>query len=265
MKTIPYTYFIKQRDTGYFYYGVKYSKDANPDTFWVKYFTSSKYVHQLIEKYGANSFDVQIRKTFDKPRAAYKWEQKVLSKIIHWEGCLNISLGGDSQKSHKNRHIKDKNGLSSYDKVALKTAQTRKENGSYKKQSEKMKGMSIGVEYTCSHCGKICYSGNFKRWHGDNCKLNPNISQESLNERNKPNQNRIVSESTKNKLRKINNNRVRAFDIINEKNVRISKEEFYKYKNIKYVGITAKGTPAYKKIFQSNNNDDIIDNNKKDK
>ena len=36
---------------------------------------------------------------------------------------------------------------------------------------------------TCEHCGKQCDGGNFKRFHGNNCKLNPNIEPNILKER----------------------------------------------------------------------------------
>ena len=30
---------------------------------------------------------------------------------------------------------------------------------------------SSQIKKTCSHCGKTCSSGMYKRWHGDQCKL----------------------------------------------------------------------------------------------
>ena len=32
----------------------------------------------------------------------------------------------------------------------------------------------------CAHCGSSIDFGNYKRWHGDNCKKNPSISQEQI-------------------------------------------------------------------------------------
>ncbi len=183
MNRIPYTYFIKQRDTGYFYYGVKYAKNADPKTFWKKYFTSSKTVHLLIEKYGEESFDFQIRKIFNDPIKAKKWEDKVIRRIMHWPNCLNISNGGDALRSHKNRHIKDENGLSSYDKAAIKTSQVRKERGDFEKLSKKMKGVGIGHIHICEYCGKKVKGTNYTRWHGQNCKMNPNITEAQIKKR----------------------------------------------------------------------------------
>lgn len=124
----PYTYFIKQRDTGLFYYGVKYGKDADPETFWTKYFTSSKKIKMLIEIYGKESFDTQVRKIFDCPVKAKKWEDGVISRIRKWDNCLNITLGGDAIRSHKYRYLKDKDGLNSYQRAGIKLSQTLKDN-----------------------------------------------------------------------------------------------------------------------------------------
>ena len=51
---IPYTYFIKWSAQNIWYYGVEYgfySKTANPNNLWVTYFTSSKLVKEVIEKF----------------------------------------------------------------------------------------------------------------------------------------------------------------------------------------------------------------------
>ena len=119
----PYTYFIKHKHTGQFYYGVKFGKDANPETFWVDYFTTSKTVHSIIERDGVDCFDVQIRKTFKDAESAYRWEQKVISKIINKTNCINAALGF-SWDSNKNRNIPDKNGITNYQKCARKARET---------------------------------------------------------------------------------------------------------------------------------------------
>lgn len=180
LTSVPYTYFIKHKETGYFYYGVKYSKNADPNLFWVNYFTSSKSVKKLIEIYGKDSFEVQIRRTFKDRIHAKKWEDKVISKIRNWDKCLNISVGGDAIKSHKNRHIKDKDGLSNYKKACIKTAETKRKNGFFEKLSKKIKEKPIGKIHNCEHCNSEIRGANFFRWHGENCKHNPNITIEQI-------------------------------------------------------------------------------------
>ena len=76
----PYTYYISWSAISKSYYGVKYGKDANPDTFWKDYFTSSKYVKEMREKYGDPDI-IQVRKVFSEAKEAIRWEDKVLNRI----------------------------------------------------------------------------------------------------------------------------------------------------------------------------------------
>lgn len=81
MKNTPYTYLIYCIPTKQYYYGVRYSKNCNPEDLWKNYFTSSKYVKNLILKYGKENFTYEIRKTFKTIYSARKWEQNVLTKL----------------------------------------------------------------------------------------------------------------------------------------------------------------------------------------
>lgn len=76
-----FTYLIKCIPTNQFYYGVCYKKGTDSSRLWTTYFTSSKHVHKLIEKYGLDSFEVQIRRIFETAEAARIWEFKVLKKM----------------------------------------------------------------------------------------------------------------------------------------------------------------------------------------
>jgi len=76
----PYTYLIGWADLNKFYYGVRYAKECHPDDFWVKYFTSSKYVAEMRSVHGEPDV-IQIRKTFDDSKKALDWELKVLKRL----------------------------------------------------------------------------------------------------------------------------------------------------------------------------------------
>jgi len=91
--TVPYTYLLKHIPTGKFYYGCRFAEGCNPADFWKDYKTSSKYVKQLIEQYGADSFVFDIRKTFDDKQSARNWETKVLKKlnVVSREDFLNMT------------------------------------------------------------------------------------------------------------------------------------------------------------------------------
>lgn len=112
---IPYTYLIKCIPENKFYYGVRFSKNCDPDELWKKYFTSSKHVHSLIEKYGKESFDYEIRKTFDTPESARIWENKVLKKlnVVHNNLFINktdnISISPDLCAVNKGKFGKTHN------------------------------------------------------------------------------------------------------------------------------------------------------------
>jgi hypothetical protein len=60
---------------------VRFSKKADPSDFWKTYFTSSKEVKKRIQLFGKESFQFEIRKIFDCPVKARKWEDKVLRRI----------------------------------------------------------------------------------------------------------------------------------------------------------------------------------------
>lgn len=91
----PYTYLIGWSKLGKFYYGVKFGKDANPDTFWKNYFTSSKYVRRLRKEHGEPDV-IQIRKTFTTADEAINWETKVLKRVNVLESTkwLNENVAG---------------------------------------------------------------------------------------------------------------------------------------------------------------------------
>jgi hypothetical protein len=92
---IPYTYLVKHKKTGKVYYGSRYSKNCHPDDLWKKYFTSSKDIKFYIKKYGKNSFEYQIRKTFNNIFKCQEWEFKVLKRInaVERDDFLNKSNG----------------------------------------------------------------------------------------------------------------------------------------------------------------------------
>lgn len=80
-KTYPYVYLIINKTTQLKYYGVRYCNGANPDKFWVDYFTSSSMIHTLINMYGKDDFIFEIRKIFNSKTKAILHEQKVLRRL----------------------------------------------------------------------------------------------------------------------------------------------------------------------------------------
>lgn len=76
----PYTYLVGWSKLKKYYYGVKYGKCANPENFWVTYYTSSKQIPIFRKLYGEPDI-IQVRKIFKTKKQAVLWESKVLRRI----------------------------------------------------------------------------------------------------------------------------------------------------------------------------------------
>lgn len=76
----PYTYLIGWSILNKWYYGVRYAKGCRPDDLWRTYFTSSEIVKNFQRKYGHPDV-IQVRKVFDNPKSAKKWEHKVMVRF----------------------------------------------------------------------------------------------------------------------------------------------------------------------------------------
>jgi len=92
----PYTYIITHLPTGKRYYGSRYSFQCKPTDLWVKYFTSSQAVHNLIKQDGVDAFSIDVRKTFATVRECRSWESRFLHKIDARfnDGWINAHNGG---------------------------------------------------------------------------------------------------------------------------------------------------------------------------
>lgn len=111
---IPYSYFLYHTPTGLKYYGIQYAKNCHPDKLWVKYFSSSKIVANLIKEYGIDSFEVSIRKIFTSPEKALLWEHKVLRRLdaAGSDEWLNRHNGGKKFRAPVNHSDNTKQVLS---------------------------------------------------------------------------------------------------------------------------------------------------------
>lgn len=80
----PYCYLIKFKPTGQVYYGSRSASSCDPEELFnpnhrTGYFTSSKLVKSLIEDFGLDSFECQVRKTFKNKQDCIRWESRVLT------------------------------------------------------------------------------------------------------------------------------------------------------------------------------------------
>jgi len=229
--TIPFTYKLVFKPTKQYYYGVRWAKGCSPNDFWITYFTSSKHIKKLINEYGKNSFEFKVTKTFSNKIDAGNWETAVLERVKTNKNSKFINKTNnmpvyDSSGLKVIHHIETgigtfhdqsipisdgwKYGQSDKHKENNKKAHTKLySDGKYKawnkgggkptgKCSEKRR-IAISnsrmntPKSVCEHCNKKIDPGNFKRFHGDNCKMNPDINQNVLKKR---------SEKAKNSMRK---------------------------------------------------------------
>ncbi len=216
MKTIPYTYKLIFKPTNQYYYGVRWGEGCHPSDLWVKYFTSSKHIHKLIEEYGLDSFDCKIMKTFDNGKDAVKHENLVLKRVNARKNgkFINLANGGMSfsRKGLKTifHTILDKEtyhdpklplpygweyGFSKNHTKSMSDSRKGKPNGRKgikvkptgpctDERKENIRKSRMKTEkLECPHCNKKTDPGNYKQWHGSKCKLNPNINPKILKER----------------------------------------------------------------------------------
>ena len=111
----PYTYHLYNKVTQQHYYGVRYNNIAKgwtPDEdLWVKYFSSSNKVKALIEQYGKDSFEYEVRKVFDTVSEACQYEDEVLRRlhIFGNDKWLNENIAGYVEMTtERKKKISDK-------------------------------------------------------------------------------------------------------------------------------------------------------------
>ena len=77
-----YTYLIKCTINNKFYYGVRWGNKVPPsEDLWIKYFTSSKVIKNLINQYSKEAFLFEVRKIFTTKQEAIAWEEAVLRRL----------------------------------------------------------------------------------------------------------------------------------------------------------------------------------------
>jgi hypothetical protein len=154
----PYFYKIQHKLSGKIYVGSQYGKFSDSTNFWKTYYTSSKYVKELIKTDGINSFDViKIQIRLD----AREYERRYLKKCFNIFGkekflktFLNKNLSPGillTEEMIEKANIKRKtsNSLAAKKMLLEKRHNFQKNNaGNYehvkKERSERMMGNNFG-------------------------------------------------------------------------------------------------------------------------
>lgn len=174
----PFTYLIGWSELNKYYYGVRYSKNCQPESLWTTYFTSSNYVNEYREKYGEPDI-IQVRKVFDNEQDACSWEYKVLSKVLNSDKrdmWINKAVGHneyaiDNEVKEKISKSRKKYIENRTPEQAERDYQARLKAGASKesrqKISQKAKERFQNEEYR----------NHFKEKYWENCEYNEKISK----------------------------------------------------------------------------------------
>ena len=213
--------------------------------------------HTALQTYGSDDFESEILEDNICTQQELDAKEMYYIKIFDtYKNGYNMTEGGNHvtpnvEKMVKTRQKPDKDGLTSFKKGAHKAATTRKEfqqeiiekgtktrrdRGDFARLADLYKGSSFGSFQTCEYCGKKCNEGNYKRWHGNNCKQNPTITDIQLGKRIAHNKGQKMSDEQKQKLSNQRKGFVICFDTINGIYINTTKEEFDKNENL--VGTT---------------------------
>jgi hypothetical protein len=151
-KIKPYTYLIKHKATGKKYYGsrcknfTKLNRTPAED-FWNHYTTSSENINNIIKSEGKESFEYEIRRTFDSVEEMANWETRVLTrcrvlerqdiwlngnvagkKILTEAGVKKISITHKDKPKTEEHKKKIKEGNIGKNKGRIQTEEHRRKN-----------------------------------------------------------------------------------------------------------------------------------------
>lgn len=205
-----YVYLIKHIPSSFYYIRFRCKNitlKRNPeDDLWIKYFSSSKKIKELIQKYGKNTFEYSILYRNKDSKACFMYEQDLIRHHMSNRYCLNqyykgsfTTTGLKHSEETKNKirekakcrvmsdevRNKIKNTLSGRPKSAEHIAAAA--NGRRGKKNKNpawnkgLKGLYQSAnknkklpQYPCKYCNKNVSKTNLKRWHNDKCKSKPN-------------------------------------------------------------------------------------------
>ena len=165
---IPFTYLIYCKPTDQYYYGSRYCTGCNPDQLWTTYFTSSKVVKRLIEKYGTDAFIPRITRTFTTPEEALTWETRFLKRVnaVKSDKWLNFHAGDGK--------FRNKGGYTLSEETKHKMRKPKSDEHKQKlKGNTNWRHTDYSPKHQCIHCGKFAMKTNITRWHNENCKQKP--------------------------------------------------------------------------------------------
>lgn len=195
-------YKVTNKINGRYYIGVRTCRDPYNDP---NYLGSGTVIKQAVAKYGKESFEKTILHVFDTFEEAVSKEVELID--LSDPKIYNVNKGGFSWY-YVNTNLpssavgRGNGGANKGMKYRPKTPEERKKisialrgkprPGARKPKSEHHKqrirearlaseraAAAAALRLECPHCGKKADSGNYKRWHGNNCRNRPQSSESS--------------------------------------------------------------------------------------
>lgn len=163
----PYTYRLSWTKLNIHYFGAKFSKNADPNMFWVNYFTSSKYVKQFIAEHGEPDIK-RVTRVFNTKDGALKWESKFLTKVKANKNpnFINRSNGFGDTHNYKDGFSKPKTQSKANDTLIKKYGARGSASQIIKDNVEKTCMSRYGVHHTLDldHVKQAREKANLKKY-----------------------------------------------------------------------------------------------------
>ncbi len=210
-----YTYRITNIIEKKYYYGVHSCNCLPKEDIGVKYFSSSKKEFVKDQKQNPQNYKYKVIKIFKTRVEAVAHEiflHKKFNVKMHKlfynasnQTSTGFDAGGNMTPQHKENLIKSNLGNTwnigrkHSSEVNAKKASKGDKNGMYGEKHPPQRIDKISkniikskqIKCICEFCSKESDKGNYNRWHGENCKMNPNISIEQLLKREPWNKTKI--------------------------------------------------------------------------
>lgn len=185
-RILPYVYMCTHELTGEFYIGFRANNKVPSHLDLPMYKTSSKFVRPRFYE-----FSWMIIAEFFDSKDAYEFEQSTILAHIGNPLLLNRFANGKFYMVGKKFTEDHKQKLSISNTGKIKgplSVESRLHRSKIriglKFSATTTRKMSIAAKNrvknksTCPHCGKVGGNRNMTRWHFNNCKLNPNNTNE---------------------------------------------------------------------------------------
>lgn len=197
-----YTYRITNIKEKMHYYGV-HSCDCLPkEDIGIKYFSSAKKEFIKHQKENPKEYKYKVIKIFDT-----RDEANLHEEYLHKRFCVsrhksfynkrnaNDKFDGASRTDEDikklnllNKGHTHNRGRTHSKEVNLLKGSPGEKNGMFGKKHpperideiSRQISLSKTIKCVCEYCGKEADKGNYNRWHSDNCKLNPYITELQL-------------------------------------------------------------------------------------